>query len=587
MPSNATYEFGPFRFEAAGILFRKSKQVHLTPIEARVLLVLLENAGSVVTKEEFQKRIWPDIRQDFQIDSCLKRAIATLRKTLGEKKNRTQYIATLSKRGYILIAKVKKIPGPLPPPDPNLKLAVLPFRNLGGSKLPEYFIDGLTYEIITHLGRLNPEKLRVIAPISSMQYKKSGKKVRQIGKALGADYLLTGAVFRSGNKVRISVQLIHVADQSQIWAETYERKLDDILVLLREVCQDIARKIEIKLVPHEQARLDYLAPVKPEAYKNYLNGRYLWNKRTPKTLQEATVLFKKAIELDSKFSLAHSALADCYAVMASQSWIPPKQACDNAKEAATRAMGLDSTFAEPHAALGFILSVFEHDWGKAEHEFQEALQLNANCTTAHHWYSFYFAALGLLPQAIDQIRSAQEIDPLSRMINTNVGTMLYWDRKYDAAIEQYNEALKLDSDFWYAYWMRGFAYDEKKQYRKAAADQRRAMRHFPGDSPLLAASLARSLALSGEQKEARRQLKEINQSSKYSSLPHYHIGMAYAALGDKDAAFRSLSESCTAHEMWASFIQVDPKMDALRNDQRYGSLRRSLFDSATAQSSKL
>jgi len=577
MPSNATYEFGPFRFEAAGILFRKGKQVHLTPIEARVLLVLLENAGNVVTKEEFQKRIWPDIRQDFQIDSCLKRAIATLRKTLGEKKNRTQYIATLSKRGYIFIAKVKKIAGSLPPPDPNLKLAVLPFRNLGGSKLPEYFIDGLTYEVIIQLGRLNPEKLKVIAPISSMQYKKSGMKIRQIGKALGADYLLTGAVFRSGNKVRISVQLIHVADQSQVWAETYERRLDDMLVFLREVCQDIARKIDIKLVPHEQARLDYVAPVKPEAYKSYLSGRYLWNKRTPKSLQEATVLFKKAIELDSKFALAHSALADCYAVMASQSWIPPEQACGNAKHAATSAMGLDRTFAEPHAALGFILSVFEHDWDGAEQEFQEALRLNANCVTAHHWYSFYLAAKNSVREAIQQIKLAQGIDPLSRMINTNVGTMLYWAREYDAAIEQYDQALKLDSDFWYAYWMRGLAYDEKKQYREAARDQRRAMRHFPGDSPLLAASLARSLALSGEQRDARRQLKEINRPSKYSSLPHYHIGMAYAALEDKDTAFRSLFMSCTTHEMWASFIQVDPKMDSLRNDRRYEDLRRSLL----------
>jgi len=577
MPRNIIYEFGPFRFEASDHrLFRNDEHVHLTPIEDCVLLVLLKNAGRLVSKEKFWKTVWPDINEDIELDNSLKRAISTLRKALGGR--RDQYIAMVSKHGYRFIAKVKVTKDPPLRPEPGpILLAVLPFRNLGGRKLPEYFIDGLTYEIIVQLGRLNPEKLRVIAPISSMQYKKSEGKIRQIGKTLGIHYLLTGAVFRLGNRVRISVQLIHVADQSQVWAETYERKLDDILVLLREVCQDIARKIEIKLVPHEQARLDYLAPVKPEAYKSYLNGRYLWNKRTPKTLQDATVLFRKAIELDSKFALAHSALADCYAVMASQSWIPPKQACDNAKLAATSAMNLDGTYAEPHAALGFVLSVFEHNWEKAEQEFQEALRLNANYATAHQWYSFYLAALHRLPEAIEQVKKAQEIDPLSRMIHTNVGTMLYWDRKYDAAIEQYDQALKLDSDFWYAYWMRGLAYDEKKQYREAAADQRRAMRHFPGDSPLLAASLARSLALSGEQKEARRQLKEINRSSKYSSLPHYHIGMVYAALGDKDAAFHCLLESCTAHEMWVSFVQVDPKMDMLRNDRRYVDLRRHLL----------
>src|SRR6185312_3883781 len=324
---------------------------------------LLENAGHIVEKEDFRKKVEPDIDKAVKFDNCLKRAIATLRKALGERKSRSQYIITLSKRGYVFVA-VAAFPD-------KRTLAVLPFQGFGRTKEPGYFIDGLSYEIITQLGRVNPEQLRVIAPISSLRYKGTKKKIREIGRDLKADYLLTGAVLRARNKVRISVQLIQVMDESQVWAETYERKLDDILVLLREVCQDIARKIEIKLVPHEQARLDYVTPVQPEAYNNYLNGRYLWNKRTPKTLQEATVLFKKAIALDSGFALAHSALADCYAVIASQSWISPKEACDNAKIAAISAMQLDRSYAEPHAALGFVLSVFEHNWEEAEQEFQE------------------------------------------------------------------------------------------------------------------------------------------------------------------------------------------------------------------------
>jgi eukaryotic-like serine/threonine-protein kinase len=569
MPHTSTYEFGPFRFEAAGLLYRKDKLIHLTPKEVGVLLVLLENAGHVVEKEDFRKRVWPDIHEDVEFDNCLKRAVATLRKALGERKNRSKYITTLSKRGYVFVTVRVVL-------SDKGTLAVLPFQSLGRTKEPDYFIDGLSYEIITQLSRLNPEQLRVIAPISSMRYKGTKKKIREIGKDLKADYLLTGAVLRSGNNVRISVQLICVTDESQAWAETYERRLDDILIFLREVCQDIARRIEIKLVPHEQARLDYVTPVQPEAYKIYLNGRYLWNKRTPQALQKATLLLKKAIEMDSSFALAHSALADCYAAIASQSWIPPRQACNNAKLAATNAMGLDRTYAEPHAALGFVLSVFEHDWKKAEQEFQEALRLNANYATAHHWYSFYLAALNRMPEAIEHITTAQEIDPLSRMINTNVGTMLYWARQYDAAIEQYDHALNLDGDFWYAYWMRGLAYDEKRQYRKSAADQRRAIRHFPGDSPLLIASLARTLALSGDKKSARRQLQEVNQTSRHASLPHYHIGMAHVALGEKDTAFRCLLESCSVHEMWASFIQIDPKMDTLRDDRRYAELRHRL-----------
>jgi TolB-like protein/Tfp pilus assembly protein PilF len=560
--------FGPFRFEAAGLLTRNGKPVHLTPKEAGVLRVLLENAGNLVEKKEFQK-VWPGIHLDIQFDNCLKRAIATLRRALGDKKAKPQYIRTLSTRGYLFIAKVTIMPDVV---RGRLKMAVLPFRSLARDKYPKGFIDGLTEHITSQLGRLNPQKLGVIAFSTAQRYKNTKKTISRIGGELEVGYVLEGAVLRSGSRVRVSVQLILVADESQIWSETYERKLNDILVFLRELGQDVARVFQIKLVPHEQARLDYIRPVVPEAYKSYLDGRYLWNQRTPKALHDGTVFFENAVALDSSFALAHSALSDCYAVMASQSWMSPKEACARAKLAATTAMSIDPTSAEPHATLGFVLSVFEQQWAKAEHEFQQALRLNANYATAHHWYSFYFAALNRLPQAIQQMKIAQEIDPRSRMINTNVGTMLYWARHYDAAIEQYDLALRLDSDFWYAYWMRGLAHEEKGQYSQAAADQRSALRHFPGQSALLAASLARSLALSGDHKDARRRLKEANRRTSHSTLPHYHFATAYAALGDKDAAFRSFLESRASHEMWISFIKVDPKMDPLRRDPRYSDL---------------
>jgi len=567
------YAFGPFRFDAGGLLTRKEKQVHLTPKEAGVLRVFLENAGSVVEKEEFQKKVWPEIHLDIQFDNCLKRAIATLRNALGDPKNRSHYIRTLSKRGYLFVAKVTIMPDAV---RGRIKMVVLPFRSPARGKYPKGLLDGLTEDVNIQLGRLNPERLGVIAFSTAKRYKNTNKTIAQIGEELGVGYVLEGEVLRSGNKVRVSVELSLVTDESQLWGETYERKLKDILVLLRELGKDVARVFKIELVSHEQARLDYVAPVEPEAYKSYLDGRYLWNKRTPKSVQDAAVLFENAIALDPSFALAHSALSDCFAVIASQSWIPPKQACARAKMTASTAISIDPTFAEPHAALGFVLSVFERHWAKAEQEFQQALRLNANYATAHHWYSFYLAARNRLPEAIRQVKIAQEIDPHSRMINTNVGTMLYWARDYDAAIEQYDQALRLDSDFWYAYWMRGMAHDEKGQYRQAAADQRRALRHFPGQSPLLAASLARSLALAGDHQGARRQLREANQAASHSALPHYHFAVAHAALGEKDAAFRGLLESSSAHEMWVSFVEVDPKIDSLRNDGRYAELLRRL-----------
>jgi TolB-like protein/Tfp pilus assembly protein PilF len=526
-----------------------------------------------VEKEEFQKKVWPEIHVDLQVDNCLKRAIATLRNALGDSKHKSHYIRTHSKRGYAFDKEVTIMPDAV---RGRIKMVVLPFRSLARGRNPKGFLDGLTEDVTIQLGRLNPERLGVIAFSTARRYDNTNKTVAQIGKELGVGYVLEGEALRSRTRVRVCVQLSLVTDESQLWGDTYERKLKDILVLLRDLGKDVARVLQIKLVSHEQARLDYVAPVVPEAYKSYLDGRYLWNKRTPKSVQDATVLFEKAIALDPSFAPAHSALSDCFAVIASQSWIPPKQACAKAKLTASTAIGIDPTFAQPHAALGFVLSVFERHWTEAEQEFQQALRLDANYATAHHWYSFYLAARKRLPEAIQQVKIAHEIDPHSRMINTNVGTMLYWARDYDAAIEQYDQALRLDSDFWYAYWMRGLAHDEKEQYRQAAADQRRALRHFPGQSPLLAASLARSLALAGDHRGARRQLKEADKAATRSPLPHYYLAVAHAALGDRNAAFRSLLESSSAHEMWVSFVEVDPKMDSLRNDGRYAELLRRL-----------
>jgi len=577
MPQEISYEFGRFHFDPAGLLLWKGKEVPLPPKEAGVLLVLVEawvrHPGDIVKKEDFYEEIWSDL--NVNIDDCLKRAVFALRKALWEK-DKTQYIKTYSTKGYRFVQDVRVALNNQPPPSKGLKLAVLPFRNLVGGRQPEYFIDGLTDDITTDLGRINPEQLRVTPTVTAMRYKNTKKRIKQVGKELAVQYVIVGTMFRSGGKFRVSVQLVQVADESQLWAERYERKLKDISVFLREICLDIAREIKIKLVPHEQARFDYVAPVEPKAYDNYLNGRYLWNKRTPRSLREAVSLLEKSIGLDPKIARAHSNLADCYAVMASQSLMSPKEACEKARESAMKALDIDPAFAEPYATLGFVHSVFERQWPQAEKEFQQAIRLNPNYPTAHHWYSFYFAALNRMKEAIEQVKKAQELDSNSRMIKTNVGTMLYWTGKYEAAIEQYSQVLAFEPEFWYAYWMRGMARDEEGQYREAAADHRRAVRNFPGQSPLLEASLARSLALAGNIEDARRQLKQAIKPSRYSEVSHYYIATAYAALGDKDAAFRSLSESCAAHEMWVSFMHVDPKMAPLRRDARYGRLRQAL-----------
>jgi len=561
MPGSQPYDFGPYRFDLSGpLLYRRTglvyKVVDLAPKERGVLLLLIENAGKVVKTDELLDKVWPGVTVG---PGSLARTVSDLRAILRNGKNGPEYIETVSKVGYRMIFPKK------------IMLAVLPFENLG-PKDEEYFSDGLTEEMIIQLGRLNPEKLGVIARASVMQYKSSGKSVQEIGKELGVDYALIGSVRRARGRVRISAQLVRVEDQNHVWGESYDGKPADIFAVQIEVARAIAHQIRIKLVPHEDERPPRVVDL--QAYDDYLRGRYLWNQRTPKSVKEAAALFEKAVAQDTGSAMAYSALADCYAALGSQAWMSPREASVKARAAARKAVKLDGNLAEPHANLGFCLTVFEYEWAQAEREFCRALELNSNYATAHHWHSFYLAAMGRMAEALEVMRRAQRIDPLSRMINTNVATMLYWarEREYDAAIEQCHDALGIDPDFWNAHSMLARALEQQKQYKAAMTEHRRALAVFPGRSAILVADFARTCALAGDAKQARELLRGLREKGSYPSLPMFQIGLAHAALGEIDTAFRYLRESCKGGEMWVAYIKVEPRMDALREDRRYREL---------------
>jgi TolB-like protein/Tfp pilus assembly protein PilF len=564
------YKFRPFRFEPPVLLYRNATSIRLTAKEGGVLLVLLENAENVVEEDTFWERVW-ESESNVYVDNCLRRVVSTLRKKLGDSKR--TLIVTLPNRGYIFPRKVEK------DSDSDgdggrkrITLTMLPFRNLSANKRAEPFIAGQVYEISNQLSRLNPNQMSIIDPLDEH----TKKTVKQVGKELGVDYVLTGAVLQFGRQLRISIKLVRAENGFTEWADTYERAMRDIPRFAREVSQDVASAIQITLSPREQKRLERIAPAQPDAYFLYLDGLSLWTKRTPESIAEAISFFKKAIARDPAFALAHAALATCHAVNASQSSVPPKEACADARAAAAEAIGIDDNSAESHATLGFV-SIFYYKWGDSAREFQEALQLNSqNCALAHHWYAFYLLAANRVPEAIESVERAQDINRRSPMINTNIGTMYYYSRNYGEAIAQYNHVLSIDRDFWYAYWMRGMAYDETGQHSRAMSDYRRAMQNCPRQSLLLKACLARSLALSGNKKEAYRQVQRIDHEAGNSPIPYYHIGVAYAAVDDHNAAFRFLQQSCAAHEMWVAFVEVDPKIDGLRHDLRYKELLRAL-----------
>jgi TolB-like protein/Tfp pilus assembly protein PilF len=568
MGTGRHYEFGRYRLDAEGhLLFRNGERMVLTPKALDLLIALVEAQGNLIGKEELLKRVWPSTVVE---EGSLTSHISLLRRVL---RGTGEFIETIPKRGYRFIGAVKQTErAEVLASATRLKLVVLPFENLSVLRKHDYFSDGLTEEMITQLARLNPERLGVIARTSAMQYRSTAKTIEQIGRELQVSHVLEGSVRRAGKRVRVTAQLVQVSDQTHLWAESYERGLRDILRVQGDLARAIAEQIEVNLNPVERARLETRHRVDPEAYESYLKGRYLWNRRTPAALRQATRLFERAVAQDPQSALAWAALADCYLVPGTWSWLAPRYAAVNAARAARKALECDATLAAPHASLGMVLSLFERRFREGEQAFRRALELNPNYATAHHWFSFHLAAQGRHSEALAEIRKALELDPLSSIIHTNLGTVLYWARQYDAAIEQYRETLALNDNFWTAHWMLGLALEQTQQHAQAAKQQRRAIETLPGQSSLLLASLARAQALAGARREARRLLREIERSGTRTSVAWFHTATAYLALEDVDKAFGLLYKACKECDVWVVFMKVDPRLDPLRRDPRYPDL---------------
>ena len=556
------YEFGAYRIEAGERRLRRGQSpVALTPKAFDTLLVLVGSAGRAIGKDELLSKVWPDTNV---AEATLAQNIFALRRTLG-----AACIETVPRFGYRFVPLVRQVRAD---GSPNI-LAVLPFENLSGDAGQDYFSDGLTEEMITQLGRLSPRQLGIIARTSVMQYKSTPRPVSDIARELGVSHVLTGSVRREGGRVRVTAQLIDARDQTHLWAGSYDRELVDILRLQSEVVQTIAEQIRLVLPAREQSRLDLAQRVMPEAYENYLRGRYLWNQRTRSAVEEAVRLFERAIAADPGSALPYAALGDCYVVLGSQLWIPPREAASKANAALAQAMALDDAMAEAHAALGFVRTQYEYRWSDAEQAFNRAIELNANYATAHHWLSFLLSALGRLDEALRAVHKAEALDPFSAIISTNVGTVLFWARRYAEAIVKYRSVLSRQPGFWIARWMLGLSLEQTGDIAGAVAAHREAMQASDGLSPVLPASLARALALSGEHAEAERLLAEARASA---SVSYLHLGAAYAALGRDDDAFRALFEGCERGESWMAFVTVDPRLDSLRADRRYAELRSVL-----------
>jgi TolB-like protein/DNA-binding winged helix-turn-helix (wHTH) protein/Flp pilus assembly protein TadD len=607
-PPTDIVHFGIFQLDLkARELHKAGVKVKLQGQPFRVLALLVDRAGQVVTREELRQKVWPtDVYVGF--DQGLNNAIKKVRDALGDSADSPRFIETVERHGYRFVAPVSAVPGrpseprfqfgfrPLRntaliglatasllaalaywswhgsamharPSSEKVILAVLPFDNLSRDPDQEFFSDGLTEEMIAQLGKLNPERLTVIARGSVAKYKGSSLAANQIGTELHADYLVQGSVRRASDHVRITVQLIQVRDQTDLWAESYDRELKDLLTLQDSVARTIANQVHITLTPGGQTQLPTRISLDPEAYEAYLKGRYYWNQRTADGLQKAVIYFQQAINKEPAYGPAYSGLADCNSGLTWHGFTSPAESLPKADAAALKAIEIDPQSAEAHASLGLVLH-HRWDWPGAEAEFKRALQLDPHYANAHHWYGDYLSVRGRHDEALLEAKRALELDPLNLMIGTWVGLRYYFARKYDHAVEQGRNTLELDSNFPAAHLLLGETYVQMGLHEKGLAELESAA-SLSGNSPLYLAQVAVALASAGRKTEALRIIAQLQAISGNPYVSPYGLAQIYAALNDKEHTFKWLQIAYDDRAVWMSYLGVDPIFDGFRSDQRF------------------
>jgi TolB-like protein/DNA-binding winged helix-turn-helix (wHTH) protein/Tfp pilus assembly protein PilF len=625
--------FGVFEADSrSGELRKQGRQVKLQEQPFQILTLLLARPGDLVTREELREKLWPaDTFVDFE--HGLNKAISKLREALGDDRGTPRYIETLPRRGYRFIAPVSianTLSGPsesqtAPATHPDLpvtgsplrprrmtpamvlllgvlvvlvsvlgyrlarkhprtaaaalaapirSLAVLPLQNLSGDKDQEYFADGMTDELITDLGQMSA--LRVISRTSVMHYKQTSKTLPEIGRELGADVIVEGTVFRSGNRVRITAQLVDTRTDRHLWAHAYERDLRDVITMQDEVARDIADEVRVQLTPQERARLTAPHPVNPAAHEAYLKGRYYWNQFTADGLKKSLPLFQKAIEKDPNYALGYSGLADYYSMSYVRfGTLSRNEACPNGEAAALKAVELDGSLAEGHQSLAALRLYCDWDWRGAESELKRAIQLNPNYAEAHRVYAVLLVFLGNTDEAVVEMQRAVENDPMSADITQVFGWVYYVARHYDQAIRQYQKAAEMGANRPEPFWGLGIVQVQRGQFTLAIGDYRKAV-EFSRGAPWTLSYLGYAYASAGMRPEARAILRQLGGMSKPCSVCSLARALTWARLGDKQQAFAWLEQSYQAHEWVLIGLKSEPEFDGLRSDPRFQDLVRRI-----------
>jgi TolB-like protein/Tfp pilus assembly protein PilF len=435
----------------------------------------------------------------------------------------------------------------------------------------EFFSDGMTDELIADLAKFS--RLRVISHTSVQRYKQTKRPLPEIARELNVDAVVEGTVMRSGDRVRITAQLIDARSDAHLWAESYERDVRDVLALQDEVAQRIATQVGINLTVSDQTRRASIRVVDSAAQEAYLKGRYRWNQRTEAGLRAGIKYFQKAIDLDPNYPEAYAGLADCYIMMANWGFMQPSQAYPNAEVAARKALTLDSHLAEAYTSLAYVTLLYDWDWSGAEQKFRRAIELNPNYATAHHFYSIYLMAAGRHAEAQAEIRQAQALDPFSLIINTVVGWIFYEGRQYDQAIQQCEKTVEMDPNYAPALLDLGNIYLRTGDYKKAIAQFDRA-RAVAGETSVVLSYLAQVRALSGDRAAAQKILHQLEKPAPPLFVSAWDLALIHLALGHKEQALSFLEKAVEQHVGWVVRLGVDPALDSLRVEPRFKAMQQ-------------
>lgn len=564
------YKFGQFCIDAAKrVLLRGGAIVPLTRKAFDTLLVLVENRGEVLEKEELMKRVWPD---SFVEENNLNQSISALRKALGETAAAQNYIATVSKRGYRFIAEVKEFFEEDAPGEQAFEkdaainaIAVLPFKSLSLEKTDEYLGLGMADSLITRLSNI---RQIVVRPTSAvLKYTASSQDPISAGRELRVKSVLEGSVRRAAERIRVTVQLVSIPDGAALWAAKFDESFTDIFAVEDSISERVAEALTLKLTSEEKSLLTKRYTENAEAHRLYIKGRYYASRLTREGFDKGIECFNQAIALDPSYALAYEGLAYYY-LESLDLLLPPCEAMPRAREAAKKALEIDEHIAESHTTLAIVKFYYDWDWAGAERLYRQAIELSPNNAYALTYYGFYLIFMARFTEASTVLERIRELDPLSLENNVIVGGNYFFARRYNEAIEQFRKVIAMDANYWLARVNLGRAYEQTGAIADAIAEFEKA-RLLGGSIPETLGDLGRAYAVAGKSDEARSVLEELNERSRTDYVAPYNFAVIYTGLGERDEAFAWLDKAYEARSWYLTWLKVDPALDSLRSDERF------------------